>query len=252
MKKILLSFVAFAALTTSPAMGADLPIYNVKNRVLPIVYTGWNGIYFGGNIGYTWGRHDVDWSLFGFPATSDQQNMNGVIGGYQSGINWQTGNWMTGIEIDAQWSGQKSSPTSCVATCDIASVAATHKLPWFGTARTRFGFSPGTYTYLFYLTTGVAYGRVQSDYVLSLPAGAVAGFSFDHTSVGWTAGAGIEVAVSGNWTAKLEYLYLDLGTNTSTFAIAAVNPAASVATLSSRVTDNIVRLGVNYQFSPAR
>jgi outer membrane immunogenic protein len=62
---------------------------------------------------------------------------------------------------------------------------------------------------------------------------------------GWTVGAGIEGALGNNWSAKLEYLYVDLGTINTAFAgVGAFAPL----TVSSHVTDNIVRAGVNYKF----
>jgi outer membrane immunogenic protein len=62
--------------------------------------------------------------------------------------------------------------------------------------------------------------------------------------VGWTVGAGIEGAIGGNWTAKLEYLYVDLGRVSGSFTL----PPTTVPSFSSRITDNILRVGVNYRF----
>src|SRR5262249_33504473 len=66
------------------------------------------------------------------------------------------------------------------------------------------------------------------------------------THAGWTAGAGSEWVLSGNLTAKLEYLFVDLGSFGNTFAATGVVP--TVVT-SSHVRDNIVRIGLNYRFS---
>ena len=68
--------------------------------------------------------------------------MDGVIGGVQWGYNWQFGNWLLGTESDFQWSGQRGSTTYCVIDCAVATLTAEHKLPWFGTSRTRLGFLP--------------------------------------------------------------------------------------------------------------
>jgi outer membrane immunogenic protein len=102
------------------------------------------------------------------------------------------------------------------------------------------------------VTGGVAVGEVMT-------AGTVFGFdgegnpvntivSSHNTKAGWTVGGGIEGRLAGNWTAKIEYLYLDLGTVTT---IPAPAPSSTTAAaFNSRVIDNILRVGVNYKFDP--
>jgi opacity protein-like surface antigen len=125
------------------------------------------------------------------------------------------------------------------------------KLEWFATLRGRLGamVTPGA---IAYVTGGLAVGEVMTP-------GTVFGFDGDgnpvntivsshNTKAGWTAGGGVEARLFGNWTGKLEYLYLDLGTITT---VPTPAPASTVATaFNSRVTDNVVRLGVNYKFDP--
>jgi outer membrane immunogenic protein len=69
--------------------------------------------------------------------------------------------------------------------------------------------------------------------------------------VGWTVGAGVEGVISGNWTAKLEYLYVDLGNVSGSFTTPLIAPSGAFATssYSSHITDNILRVGVNYKFT---
>jgi len=244
MRKLLLAGVALAVLAGAPAFAADLrvrpaPVYKAPP---PALYN-WTGFYWGVNIGYSWGRHRNDWTVAGFPAASESQKMDGVIGGFQWGYNWQFGNWLLGTESDFQWSGQRGSTTYCVITCAVATFTAEHKLPWFGTSRTRLGFLP-TPNVLLYATGGLAYGQVKSDYTLTVPAVAAGTLSFRDTRAGWTVGAGIEGAVSGGWSAKLEYLYMDLGKNSVT---ATTTLVGAVATFDSRVTDHILRIGLNYK-----
>ena len=125
------------------------------------------------------------------------------------------------------------------------------KLEWFATLRGRLGatVTPGA---LAYVTAGLAVGEIMT-------AGTVFGIdgngkpvntivSSHNTKAGWTVGGGIEGRLAGNWTAKLEYLYLDLGT-VSTVPTPAMNATVATA-FNSRVTDNIVRVGVNYKFGP--
>ena len=70
-----------------------------------------------------------------------------------------------------------------------------------------------------------------------------------NTKAGYAVGGGLEGRLIGNWTAKIEYLYLDLGMVTLA-PTPAQNSTVAVA-FNSRITDNILRLGVNYKFDPA-
>ena len=98
-------------------------------------------------------------------------------------------------------------------------------------------------SWLMYATGGYAYGRVETD--ASASAGAVsASLSRSETRSGWTVGGGIEVAFSRHWTAKAEYLYVDLGTRDQSLAFSGF-PAI---TDRSRIYQNVVRTGLNYQF----
>ena len=276
MKRILLSALLVA--TAVPALAADL---SVKARPMPApipVWT-WDGFYIGINGGYSWGRSNTTVNYFntvtGLPIippagsiTDSRIDMNGGVFGGQIGYNWQASSFVFGLEADAQWSGQKGSaaflcsaagllPGACfpgstflpVGTLGVG-LAVDKKLEWFGTVRGRLGVLASP-TWLLYVTGGLAFGEVQTDAVLtSISAGgavvAVAGSS-STTHAGWTIGAGIEGNLGGNWTAKAEYLYMDLGTFDTTVTV----PAALIgANISSRVTDNIFRVGINYHFSP--
>jgi opacity protein-like surface antigen len=125
------------------------------------------------------------------------------------------------------------------------------KLEWFATLRGRLG-AIVTPDAVAYVTGGLVVGEVMT-------AGTVFGFDGDgnpvntivsshNTKAGWTAGGGLEARLFGNWTGKLEYLYLDLGSVTT---VPTPAPGATVAAaFNSRVTDSVVRLGVNYKFDP--
>jgi outer membrane immunogenic protein len=276
MKRILLSALLVASAV--PALAADL---SVKARPMPppIPVWTWDGFYIGINGGYSWGRSNTTVSYFntitGAPIippagsiTDAGFNLDGGVFGGQIGYNWQFSSWLFGLEADAQWSGQKGSaaflcsaagllPGACfpgstflpVGTLGVG-LAVDKKLEWFGTVRGRLGVLASP-TWLLYVTGGLAFGEVQTDAVLtSITAGgavvALAGSS-SKTHAGWTIGGGIEGNLGGNWTAKAEYLYMDLGTFDTTVTV----PAALIgANISSRVTDNIFRVGINYHFSP--
>jgi outer membrane immunogenic protein len=87
-------------------------------------------------------------------------------------------------------------------------------------------------------------------YLLTLAAITVAGVgsansTFKDVKAGWTAGAGVEGTIGGGWTAKLEYLYIDLGKTEQTLATPVLGQLISET---RRFTDNIVRVGFNYRW----
>ena len=95
-----------------------------------------------------------------------------------------------------------------------------------------------------YATGGLAYGEVTTSETLNVNGASVA-FSTNRTKVGWTVDGELRRQWS-NWTAKLEYFYVDFGTvNDTLIGIAPITPIVT----SSRVTDQIVRVGLNYRFS---
>jgi outer membrane immunogenic protein len=216
-------------------------------------------------------------------------NMDGGIGGVQAGYNWQRDKWLFGVEADIQASGQRGDGlfacgggaltpraalnSACVpghvgdtTAGDVAAFpvgdALSQKLQWFGTLRGRIGPTI-TPTVLLYVTGGLAYGEVKTFEAVngvnitgqngtnnSTSTPVAAAFGSTSTRVGWTVGGGIEGAIGGNWTAKLEYLYMDLGTVSASFITPILTPAGSLLGIrySSHITDNILRVGVNYRF----
>jgi outer membrane immunogenic protein len=82
------------------------------------------------------------------------------------------------------------------------------------------------------------------------PGGSVVG-NFSQTKVGWTIGAGVEAALGAGWTGKFEYLHIDFGNVSNAFAPILTLPFVGNLGASGRVTDEIVRVGVNYRFGNA-
>jgi outer membrane immunogenic protein len=261
--KLVIAVLAGLFATTS-AMAADLPARTYsKAPVMVDPGYNWSGFYIGGNIGYSWGRSS-DTSSFTNGAgtvlftTAGTSNLDGVVGGGQVGYNWQTQNWVWGLEADIQGTGERGSRdlTCPIGVCTPGIVGAlvvpgpavpttlTQQIDWFGTVRARGGILV-TPRVLLYATGGLAYGNVNTSETI----GAV-GFSADDLRVGYSVGAGIEGAIGGNWTARLEYLYLDLGRTSGSFAttIAALGGGTLTSNYSSRVTDNVLRVGLNYKF----
>jgi outer membrane immunogenic protein len=266
MKKLILASASLLVLAAAqPAASADL-----KAPVFVDPWS-WSGGYIGANMGYSWGRSNTTMNVSNsttgallFPGDASLQ-MNDVIGGGQIGANWQSGIWVVGVEADIQTTAERGrTTTACTAgACNtsgalpgaarIASATFEQRMTWFGTARGRLGYTP-TQPILAYVTGGLAYGHLEE-------LGSVTGFtatggattaaiSGAQTKVGWTVGAGVEGRINAAWTVKLEYLYVDLG-SVSTTATLPANAPPLTTTFNSRFTDNIVRVGVNYKFDYA-
>jgi outer membrane immunogenic protein len=223
--------IAATALSGVAAQAADMP------RAHPVPYYkaseapfSWTGFYTGINGGYGWGRSS--WSDPTLGAASGSFNTSGALLGGQLGYNWQIGSVVLGVETDADWTNIKGSTAALGGVCgaDGAGLCQT-KQDWFGTTRGRIGYAFGRF--LPYVTGGAAYGDIKA---LESTGNAT------QTKLGWTAGAGLEYSLNRNWSAKVEYLHLDLGT-------ASLFSAASAAsTLSVPVTNDLVRAGINYHW----
>ncbi|MBR1171235.1 outer membrane protein [Bradyrhizobium sp. DASA03005] len=207
MKRLVVGAAALvAAGWTASAEAADLNYgqrapYTVNQ---PLNAYSWAGPYLGGNIGYQWGSVD-----------NNPTKPSGFVGGVQAGYNFQNGPWVFGVEGDIQAAG-----------ADDTFAPWKFSNPWFGTLRGRAGYAFNNV--LFYGTAGLAFGELRAQ---------TFGWTESHTTAGWTIGAGAEVGLTPNWSAKLEYLYIDL--STSQFAITGVSNGYSAS---------VVRAGVNYRF----
>jgi outer membrane immunogenic protein len=256
----LLSFVGASAVS---AADLDTGPYSKAPAYIVPAYS-WSGGYIGVNVGYGWGRSSDTASLgLGPPGLFTETanlTMNGILGGGQIGFNVQMQNWVFGAEGDFQGTNQVAhhSFTCPAGVCSsvllggflpvpgpAVAVTTSQQLDFFGTIRGRAGIAVIPEV-LLYATGGLAYGQVDTN---SNVLGATRQQNYD---VGWVVGAGIEGAFGGGWSVRLEYLYLDLGNLSGQFStgvIAAGGAATLVQGFNSRVTDNIVRVGVNYTFS---
>ena len=224
-----LTSMAIAGLLTaawaSPSLAADLPrpAYKAPVYVAP-VFT-WSGFYVGINGGYGWAKSD--WSS---AATTGSTDPKGYLIGGTVGYNMQTGAFVWGLEGDVDLSTIKGSTTGGTGACGAAPGCETRNR-WFGTARGRIGYAFDRW--LPYITGGAAFGDVKMS--------PNTGVDETKTKIGWTAGAGVEWAFLENWSAKVEYLYADLGTSTCSAAACGTDTDVTFKA-------NIVRLGVNYRF----
>jgi outer membrane immunogenic protein len=270
MRRIITTAFGLIALAgaAQSAAAADLRPPVVK---APVEVWSWTGVYVGANVGYSWGRSSTDLAVNTAPggvplyATSTAFDLRGIAGGVQVGVNWQSGIWVGGFETDIQGTGQKGSAGfACPATgCNtsgavpaaarIVSGTIEQKLQWFGTLRARLGVTI-TPTVLAYATGGLAYGNASANGTLSGvgaagPVSTTISNDDSTTEIGWTAGIGVEALLAGNWTGRIEYLYLDVGKVSGATTLAANVPQVALA-YTSRITDSIVRVGINYKFDP--
>jgi outer membrane immunogenic protein len=164
----------------------------------------WMGPYLGANIGYEWGGVD-----------NSPTRPSGIVGGVEGGYNWQRGSFVAGFEADLQLSGADDT----ISPFEFSNL-------WFGTVRGRAGVALNNI--LLYGTGGLSYGDLRAN-------------SFNltetHTTIGWVVGAGAEVAFTPRWSAKAEWLYLQLSDTTF-----------SLTGTSNGFGADVVRVGVNYHF----
>lgn len=243
MKKILLG-VLLASTAMSAAQAADLAArHYTKAPVMATVYD-WTGFYVGVNAGVGLGRDRTNLNIPATPLNDTiYQQPLGALGGAQIGYNWQVNSFLgpmvLGFETDIQGADLHDSYTCLFSCTALSSARFDQKLDWFGTARGRIGLVTGPV--LSYVTAGFAYGGVNSSLTETV-GGVPASIAFDRTRTGWTWGSGVEAAIGGNWTAKLEYLYVDLGNMRDSFAL-----QGAAQTLDTRVRENIFRVGLNYR-----
>jgi outer membrane immunogenic protein len=225
MRKIVytaLAAVVSSVVASGSGLAADLPARAPMYTKAP-AYTAynWTGFYVGINGGGGWGKSNWD----GIP-TGSFNTSGGLVGG-TLGYNWQTGPWVLGLEGDLDWANinGNSSAVGCVPNCNT-------KTDWLGTARGRVGYAFDRI--LPYVTGGLAVGDIKASQT---------GFAGASSSrAGYALGGGVEFAIAGNWTAKAEYLYVNLGS---------ISCAAGICDgLATNVKDsmNLFRGGLNYRF----
>jgi outer membrane immunogenic protein len=215
-----------------------------------------NGVIGGGQFGYNWQR---DRWVFGLEADIQGSGEKGSTSAVCPGGS-ATATTLLGLSGPCTVGHLGDTAPFNVAAFPVTS-ARSEKIEWFGTVRGRVGatFTP---TILGYVTGGLAYGQVKATETVAgtnvtnpggqgVNGGTVltpfaASFGNSSTRVGWTVGAGIEGVISGNWTAKIEYLYMNLGSMTTNLNNQQIMTLTT--SFNSRITDKLVRAGVNYKF----
>ncbi|HEY2229383.1 MAG TPA: outer membrane protein [Xanthobacteraceae bacterium] len=214
-----LALLALAAVGSARA--ADLsvaPIYKAPPQVAAPAYN-WSGFYVGVNGGGGWGTSSWD--------GTGSFNLSGAVVGGTAGMDRQIGHAVLGLEGDVDWSNLKGTATTlaCPAGC-------TTNNDWLATVRGRAGYAFDRF--LPYVTGGLAVGDIKA---------ATPGFAgATQTNAGWTVGGGVELALTSNWTAKAEYLHVDLGNMNCGFS------CGVVANNNVSLKSDVVRGGVNFRF----
>jgi outer membrane immunogenic protein len=216
----------------------------------------WTGFYIGGQIGYGW-QGETDNRIFSSVAAPDASSSfgavygaRGLVGGIHAGWNYQINAAVLGIEADLEAAGisRSQNPLTQYSVGTVVDPSATIdgasrvRATWLGSVRGRVGVAimPNV---LLYATGGVAFGGLQS----SIDWTGVGVFTQNRTGIGWTLGLGAEWAFAANWTARIEYRHIDLGSREVTIPAGVIsnNPAVYRAALGRFET---VRVGVSYRF----
>ena len=225
MKRAILAGVGALAMVTmmGTANAADIQRRQAMPKKAPVYSApyNWTGFYAGINGGGGWGQSE--WNAA--TGTSSFNVSGGVIGG-TLGYNWQMNQAVFGLEGDLDWSSIKGSTSTapCTTSCETRN-------SWLGTARGRIGYAFDRF--MPYVTGGLAVGDIKAS---------PTGFAGERdTKAGWTLGGGLEAAIAGPWTAKIEYMYVDLGSANCPAGNCAVSTDVNLHT-------NLVRGGLNYRF----
>jgi outer membrane immunogenic protein len=227
------------------ASAADLPATTYA-RAPTIVdpATNWTGFYLGIEGGYDWGRSQLYFSDPAVPASMGRAltggiKANGGLVGGTFGYNHQfSNNVVVGFETDGSWTDSKGTANYVAPFSPTETAEASQS--WLYTVRGRLGYARDRW--LVFGTGGVAF----TDESMQLCSPAIGCGEQSKIAAGWTAGGGVEYAFTGNWSAKLEYLHNDFGSQS--FARTLDTGGGFFHAQNVTLTNDIVRAGVNYRF----
>jgi outer membrane immunogenic protein len=228
----LLAATAALGLAASNAQAADLPSrYSpaAGYNALP-VFT-WTGFYAGLNAGYGWNMGDSRFYDPTFGSIPGRRH-GGFVGGAQGGYNYQFGMFVGGVETDLQYAAVGNKGASYGTTYYPGDSDG-----FFGTIRARAGVAFDRA--LVYGTGGFAYGDVGGNRSRDPLLGHHSG---DEINWGWTIGGGVEYAITNNFTAKVEGLYVDIDAKDNFDQGGRVN-------VNHDAEFGVLRAGVNYKFN---
>ncbi|MDI4665586.1 porin family protein [Xanthobacter autotrophicus] len=253
-KSLLATTILAAVITAGAAHAADLAT-KMPVKAAPVPVFSWTGFYIGAQGGYAWASNDFSNSLDPlYPSTllaaDANYNLDGGLVGGVIGYNYQINKIVLGIEADANWadiSGSGNYYNGIATSCIQSNNDCSSKIDGLGTITGRLGVAFDRV--LLYAKGGAAWALVKhtaGSTDLEYPEYSYSA-STSNTRWGWTVGAGVEWAFFNNWSAKVEYNYIDLGSSDVTFNFfpnAYINPYA--ATVDQSI--NLVKAGINYRF----
>lgn len=239
---------ALVVLATQQAMAADLAAKMPVKAPVPMmapIYN-WTGFYIGGVAGYGWGSDD--WTrLDGSGGSSANGTVrsfdtSGATVGGQLGYNYQINQLVLGAEGGMVWSGIKG---SFVGANNNGPASWNSDTRWIASIAGRLGVAFDNV--LLYGKGGVAWA--DDNYTHPATSGPGAGnipllYSASDTRTGWLVGAGIEYGFTPNWSAKIEYNFMDFGSKNVTLN----DPTGRWVMFGIKDTVNIIQVGVNYRF----
>jgi outer membrane immunogenic protein len=268
MKKTVVATLACLGLGTTMAAAADMPL-KAPPPIVPVF--SWSGFYVGWNVGAGWGTKE--WTatserfdgqtpvLFTTGDVVGANSVNGLLGGGQVGWNWQSGWAVWGIEAQGEWANlrgfnqcfQDAAPGGAF---DFATRCGTN-VRALGTVAARFGLTSDRT--MIYVKAGGAWANDRFSLHQTTnpnfpPFGTFSYGDINDTRTGGMVGVGVEHAVSMNWSAKMEYNFMDFGTKSYAFAGLFNPPGGGTPTPVSFTSDitqyiHIIKFGVNYRFN---
>jgi high affinity Mn2+ porin len=254
MRGLFLAVVALAALLRS-VQAADLSGVLPAKAPPPVTPFDWTGFYLGGHVDYGFGAAHWSATQSGMPAPggsldfSNAYNFSSGMGSYAVGLqggydHMSASRWLLG------WQADISFPNFLGANRTFASTLTgqanyLEQVEFSGSLRGRIGYAPGNW--LLYATAGFAYSfdQFSRTQLAGMPAGGTAAPGtlenlFLVPRIGGVAGAGVEVALTSQWAARLEYLFTDYGSRSVTFL-------ASAQRFDSDLLTQTVRAGLDYK-----
>jgi outer membrane immunogenic protein len=247
MKKLMLGTVGLLALGLSSAFAADMAV-KAPPTYVPAPVWSWTGFYIGGNVGAGWGTTEANLNSISIGGTSfadnlpiDQNSRSGFLGGGQIGYNYQFGWAVIGVEGDFSGLGVQGT-TPCIG----GEFSCTGNSHWLGTVSGRIGGVVGDRT-LIYVKGGAAWMNTThslnaSEFDIAASASANA------TPVGGLLGLGVEYAFSPNWSAFVEYDYIQFQNQNIGFSSPVLLGPGAVANVNIQDKLSIAKIGVNYKF----
>jgi outer membrane immunogenic protein len=256
-KIILLAAAGLTAMGLSSASAADLAVKAPYGAPSPV--WNWTGFYAGVHAGAGWGTTEstlTSISGLGVPVTPvnlpiAQNNRSGFLGGGQIGYNYQSGWAVFGVQADIAGLDVKGT-TPCITV-----LSCTAKSDWLATATGRIGGVVADKT-LVYAKGGAAW--LNTTHSVTLPAVGIGGIgglgvggtaSTGTTSFGWLIGAGAEYAFSPNWSAFLEYDYMEFDSKNAALdlsALGGLGAGAATGNVAFKNKLSIAKIGINYKF----